>query len=600
MQYTDIIFDLLQIFALLVILTLLVKPLGKYMAKVYQGERNILSPLFAPFEKMIYHFIGIEKDAEMNWKQYAVSMLIFNCLGIAMLLTLLMLQEYLPLNPQKFSGFSWHLAFNTAVSFVTNTNWQAYSGESTASYFSQVIGLAVQNFLSAATGMAILIAFIRGLVRRTAETMGNFWVDLTRSVLYILLPISFLVTLVLVSQGVIQNFSTYKNVYLLQETSYEKPKLDIQGNQIKDERGKLVTKNVTVKEQILPMGPVASQEAIKEVGTNGGGFFNANSSHPYENPTPFTNFLEILLILMIPSALTYTFGRMVGNTKQGWAIYIAMLFLFVFALGVFYWAEYHGNPLVQNLGVEGPYMEGKEVRLGVGGSVLFSTSTTATSCGAVNNMHDSLTPLGGMIPIVLILLGEVVFGGVGSGMYTMLAFVVIAVFTAGLMIGRTPEYLGKKIEVTEMWMSVITVLTAGVFVLLFVSIALVTSGGLSSISNPGPHGLSEVLYAFASPANNNGSAFGGLNANTVFYNVMTAVAMIAGRYIPAVAVLAMSGSLVKKKYVPPSVGTLPTDQLSFIIWLMVVILIVGALTFFPALALGPIVEHLTIQGQGGV
>ncbi len=596
MQYTDIIFDLLQIFVLLVILTLLVKPLGKYMAKVYQGERNILSPLFAPFEKMIYHFIGIEKDAEMNWKQYAVSMLIFNCLGIAMLLTLLMLQEYLPLNPQKFSGFSWHLAFNTAVSFVTNTNWQAYSGESTASYFSQVIGLAVQNFLSAATGMAILIAFIRGLVRRTAETMGNFWVDLTRSVLYILLPISFLVTLVLVSQGVIQNFSAYKNVYLLQETSYEKPKLDIQGNQIKDERGKLVTKKVTVKEQILPMGPVASQEAIKEVGTNGGGFFNANSSHPYENPTPFTNFLEILLILMIPSALTYTFGRMVGNTKQGWAIYIAMLFLFVFALGVFYWAEYHGNPLVQNLGVEGPYMEGKEVRLGVGGSVLFSTSTTATSCGAVNNMHDSLTPLGGMIPIVLILLGEAVFGGVGSGMYTMLAFVVIAVFTAGLMIGRTPEYLGKKIEVTEMWMSVITVLTAGVFVLLFVSIALVTSGGLSSISNPGPHGLSEVLYAFASPANNNGSAFGGLNANTVFYNVMTAVAMIAGRYIPAVAVLAMSGSLVKKKYVPPSVGTLPTDQLSFIIWLMVVILIVGALTFFPALALGPVVEHLTMQG----
>ncbi len=596
MQYTDIIFDLLQIFALLVILTLLVKPLGKYMAKVYQGERNVLSPLFAPFEKMIYHFIGIEKDAEMNWKQYAVSMLIFNCLGIAMLLTLLMLQEYLPLNPQKFSGFSWHLAFNTAVSFVTNTNWQAYSGESTASYFSQVIGLAVQNFLSAATGMAILIAFIRGLVRRTAETMGNFWVDLTRSVLYILLPISFLITLVLVSQGVIQNFSTYKNVYLLQETSYEKPKLDIQGNQIKDECGKLVTKKVTVKEQILPMGPVASQEAIKEVGTNGGGFFNANSSHPYENPTPFTNFLEILLILMIPSALTYTFGRMVGNTKQGWAIYIAMLFLFVFALGAFYWAEYHGNPLVQNLGVEGPYMEGKEVRLGVGGSVLFSTSTTATSCGAVNNMHDSLTPLGGMIPIVLILLGEAVFGGVGSGMYTMLAFVVIAVFTAGLMIGRTPEYLGKKIEVTEMWMSVITVLTAGVFVLLFVSIALVTSSGLSSISNPGPHGLSEVLYAFASPANNNGSAFGGLNANTVFYNVMTAVAMIAGRYIPAVAVLAMSGSLVKKKYVPPSVGTLPTDQLSFIIWLMVVILIVGALTFFPALALGPIVEHLTMQG----
>ena len=596
MQYTDIIFDLSQIFALLVILTLLVKPLGRYMAKVYQGERSILSPLLVPFEKTIYRFIGIEKDLEMNWKQYAVSMLIFNCLGIAMLLTLLMLQEYLPLNPQKFSGFSWHFAFNTAVSFVTNTNWQAYSGESTASYFSQVIGLSVQNFLSAATGMAILIAVIRGFVRRTAETIGNFWVDLTRTVLYILLPIAFIAALVLVSQGVIQNFSPYKSVPLLQSTSFEKPKRGVDGNPLKDASGKPITETIVVKEQVLPMGPVASQEAIKELGTNGGGFFNANSSHPYENPTPLSNFLEILLILMIPSALTYTFGRMVGNTKQGWAIYIAMLLLFVFALGAVYWAEYHGNPLVQNLGVEGPYMEGKEVRFGVGGSVLFSTSTTATSCGAVNNMHDSLTPIGGMIPIVLILLGEVVFGGVGSGMYTMLAFVIIAVFTAGLMIGRTPEYLGKKIEVTEMWMSVITVLTAGVFVLLFVSIALVTPGGLSSISNPGPHGLSEVLYAFASPANNNGSAFGGLNANTVFYNLMTAIAMIAGRYIPAVAILAMGGSLAKKKYVPPNVGTLPTDQLSFIIWLMVVVLIVGALTFFPALALGPIVEHLIMQG----
>ena len=344
------------------------------------------------------------------------------------------------------------------------------------------------------------------------------------------------------------------------------------------------------------MGPVASQEAIKELGTNGGGFFNANSSHPYENPTPFTNFLEIFLILIIPAGLTYTFGRMAGDTKQGWAIYTAMFLLFALALGSMYLAELHGNPLVQKLGIEGVYMEGKDVRFGLGGSVLFSTSTTATSCGAVNNMHDSLTPLGGMVPLVLILLGEVVFGGVGSGLYTMLAFVVIAVFTAGLMIGRTPEYLGKKIEVTEMWMSVITVLTAGVFVLTFVSIALITQGGLSSIANPGPHGLSEVLYAFASASNNNGSAFAGLNANTVFYNVMTALAMLGGRFVPAVAILAMAGSLAKKKYVPPSVGTLPTHQLPFIFWLMVVVLIVGALTYFPALALGPIVEHMIMQG----
>jgi len=523
-------------------------------------------------------------------------MLIFNCLGMFVLFFLLMLQGYFPLNPQKFSGFSWHLALNTAVSFTTNTNWQAYSGESIATYLSQVMGLAVQNFLSAATGMAILIAFIRGLARRTAETIGNFWVDLTRTVLYILLPIVVVVAVVLVSQGVIQNFSAYKNVSLLQATSYEKPKLDKSGNPLKDASGNLVTEKVQTKEQTLPMGPVASQEAIKELGTNGGGFFNANSSHPFENPTPFSNFLEILLILLIPAALTNTFGRMVGSSRQGWALYAVMLFFLVLAIGVQYWAEYNGNPLVQKIGVHGYNIEGKEVRFGLGGTVLFSTSTTATSCGAVNTMHDSLTPLGGMIALVLILLGEVVFGGVGSGLYTMLAFVVIAVFVAGLMIGRTPEYLGKKIEVKEMWMSVITVLIAGVVVLLFVALALITPTGVSSIANPGPHGLSEMLYAFASTANNNGSAFGGLNANTVFYNLMTALAMLIGRFIPALAILAMSGSLVKKKYVPPSVGTLPTDQIPFIIWLVVVVLIVGALTFFPALALGPFVEHLIMQG----
>jgi K+-transporting ATPase ATPase A chain len=576
MQNTELFLDILQILVFFTLLTLLAKFLGGYMAKIYQGERTILSPLFVPLENKIHRLTGIEKDAEMNWKQYAVAMLIFNCLGMIVLFFLLMLQGYFPLNPQKFSGFSWHLALNTAVSFTTNTNWQAYSGESTATYLSQVMGLAVQNFLSAATGMAIVIAFIRGLVRRTAETIGNFWVDLTRTVIYVLLPIAVVVAVVLVSQGAIQNFSPFVKTDLVQPLT--------------------VSDGKVIKQQTLPMGPVASQEAIKEFGTNGGGFYNANSSHPFENPTPFSNFLEILLILLIPAALTNAFGRMVGSSRQGWALYALMLFLLVLAIGVQYWAEYNGNPLVQKIGVHGYNMEGKEVRFGLGGSVLFSTSTTATSCGAVNTMHDSLTPLGGMIPLVLILLGEVVFGGVGSGLYTMLAFVVIAVFVAGLMIGRTPEYLGKKIEVTEMWMSVITVLIAGVVVLLFVALALITPAGVNSMANPGPHGLSEVLYAFASTANNNGSAFGGLNANTVFYNLMTALAMLIGRFIPAVAILAMSGSLVKKKYIPPSVGTLPTDQIPFIIWLVIVVLIVGALTFFPALALGPVVEHLIMHG----
>jgi len=596
MQYTGMTFDIVQILALLVVLTLLVKPFGGYMKKAYGGERTFLTPVFGPLERVLYRISGISPDAEMNWKRYAVSMLIFNFVGLAVMFAVLMLQGYLPLNPSKFPGFSWHLAINTAVSFVTNTNWQAYSGESAASYFTQVMVLAVHNFLSAATGMAIVIAFVRGLVRRTAETIGNFWVDMTRSVLYILLPISLVAALVLVSQGVIQNFSPYKTAQLVEATSYDKPKLDAEGNPVKDEKGQAVTEKVIVKEQTLPMGPVASQEAIKELGTNGGGFFNANSAHPYENPTPLSNFLEILLILSIPAALTNTFGRMVGKTRQGWAIYTAMMFLLVLAIGVLYWAEYNGNPLVQKLGVSGVYMEGKEVRFGLGGSALFASATTGTSCGAVNTMHDSLTPIGGMVPLMLILLSEVVFGGVGSGLYTMLAFVIIAVFTAGLMIGRIPEYLGKKIEVTEMWMSVITVLTAGVVILPLVAIALITPSAVSSMANPGPHGLSEVLYAFASMSNNNGSAFAGLNANTVFYNLMGSLAMLAGRFGPAIAILAMAGSLVKKKYVPASVGTLPTDQLPFIFWLVSVVLIVGALTFFPALALGPIVEHMIMLG----
>jgi K+-transporting ATPase ATPase A chain len=575
MPSAGVLFDWLQIAVLLILLTLLTKPLGSYFARVYQGGRTWLSPLLSPLEKGLYRAAGIQPDREMAWKEYALAMLLFNGLGLAVLLAILLLQGWLPLNPEKFPGFSWDSAVNAAVSFVTNTNWQFYSGESTASYFTQVLGLMVQQFLSAASGMAVVIALIRGFARHTAETIGNFWVDLTRGTLYILLPLSLIAAVFLVSQGVIQNFSPYVKTTLVQET--------------RDASGKVI------QGQALPMGPVASQEAIKEVGTNGGGWFNANSTHPFENPTPLSNFLETLLMLLIPAGLTYTFGRLVGSSRQGWAIYAAMLIIFLASLAAMYAAEYHGNPLVTRLGVQGIYMEGKEVRFGLGPSVLWSCATTGTSCGAVNNMHDSLTPLGGMIPMWLILLGEIVFGGVGSGLYTMLAFVVIAVFVAGLMIGRTPEYLGKKIETLEMWTSVITVLTAGLVVLLFVAIALLVPAGVKAMANPGPHGLSEVIYAFASTANNNGSAFAGLSGNT-FYNLMTALAMLLGRYAPKVAVLAMAGSLVRKKYTPPSAGTLPTHQVPFILWLVIVILIVGALTFFPALAMGPIVEHLIMQG----
>ncbi len=596
MQYTGISYDIMEILVLLAAVTVLVRPFGGYMYKVYGGERTLLTPVLGPLEKAICRVSGIGADDEMDWKHYAIAMLLFNFVMLASTFAILMLQGYLPLNPRKFPGFSWDLALNTAVSFVTNTNWQNYGGESAASYFTQMMALMVHQFLSAATGMAILIAFIRGLARKTAETIGNFWLDVTRSVLYVLLPAALIGALVLVSQGVIQNFSPYKSVPLLQGTSYEKARLGADGSPLKDGTGKPLTETVAVREQILPMGPVAAMEAIKELGTNGGGFFNANSAHPYENPTPLSNLLEILLILMIPASLTNTFGRMVGKARQGWAIYAAMLLLLVVAFGALYWAEYSGNPLVQKLGVDGYFMEGKEVRFGLGGSALFSVSTTGTSCGAVNNMHDSLTPLGGLVPLMLILLSEVVFGGVGSGLYTMLAFVIIAVFSAGLMIGRIPEYLGKKIEVTEMWMSVITVLTAGVVILVLVGIAMVTPSGVSSTANPGPHGLTEMLYAFASMANNNGSAFAGLNGNTVFYNLTGSLAMLLGRFAPALAVLAMAGSLVRKKHVPPGVGTLPTDQVAFVIWLVVVVLIVGALTFFPALALGPIVEHMIMQG----
>ncbi len=575
MPIMEILFDIGGMLFFLTVLTLLVKPLGTYMTNVYQGKRTFLSPVLVPLEALIYKAAGIKHDEEMDWEDYAKAMLLFNGLGLIILFLILLLQGILPLNPQGFPAFDLPLAFNTAVSFVTNTNWQAYSGESAASYLTQMSGLAVQNFLSAATGLCIALALIRGFTRHTSQTIGNFWQDMTKSVLYILLPIAIIAALLLVSQGVIQNFNPYTNSSLLQP--------------IQTPDGQ------SISNQMLPMGPVASQEAIKEFGTNGGGFFNANSAHPFENPTPFTNFLEILLILLIPFSLTYTFGRFAGNTRQGWALFTTMMMLFIVFLGVMYWSEYNGNPLVQKLGVNGSYMEGKEVRFGIGSSVLFAVSTTATSSGAVNTMHDSLTPIGGMVTMLLILLGEVIPGGVGSGLYTILAFAIIAVFIAGLMIGRTPEYLGKKIEVFEMWTSVLIVLTSGILVLIFVAVTLVISAGISSILNPGPHGLSEILYAFASVSNNNGSAFAGLNANTLFYNLVTALAMLVGRFVPAIAALAMAGSLAKKKYIPPSIGTLPTHQILFVLWLAFVILIVGALTFFPALSLGPIVEHMIMH-----
>lgn len=568
--------ELVQVLFLLLILLALVKPLGGFMARVYQGERTLLTPLLAPVEKLLYRISGVQPDDEMGWKRYAWSMLLFNLVLFSGLFALLLTQHLLPLNPQKLPPFSWQLALNTAISFTTNTNWQNYSGEQTASYLTQMAGFGLHNFASAATGMAIVIALIRGFSRRKSSAIGNFWVDLTRGTLYILLPISIIAALLLVSQGVIQNFSPYKTVPLLQ-ASQGRDRLDLE--------------SVTI-----PMGPVASQEAIKELGTNGGGFFNANSSHPFENPTPFSNIVEILLILLIPASLTYTFGLMVGNTRQGWMLLGVMILLWLLCFGVLQGVEQAGNPLVAKMGVSGGNLEGKETRFGMVASNLFTVTTTATSCGAVNSMHDSLTPIGGMIPLSLILLGEIVFGGVGSGLYTMLAFAIIAVFVSGLMIGRTPEYLGKKIEVQEMWMSIITILTAGVVVLILSGLAMITPSAVASMSNPGTHGLSEVLYAVASMANNNGSAFAGLNGNVPFYNLLGALAMTIGRYIPAVAVLAMAGSLAEKKYIPPSLGTLPTDKVPFAIWLTLVILIVGALTFFPALALGPIVEHLSMLG----
>ncbi len=566
---------LVQIVVFLALLLALTKPLGGYMARVFTGERTFVSPVLGPIERAIYRICGVDETREQRWTVYAAALLLFNLVGLLMTYSILRLQHLLPLNPQGFDPVRPDLAFNTAVSFTTNTNWQSYSGESTMSHLSQMVGLAPHNFMSAATGIAVAIALTRGLARRSADEIGNFWVDLTRATLYILLPLSIVLVLVLVARGVPQTLD-----------------------------GFVTATGVEGVEQTIGRGPMASQEAIKELGTNGGGFFNANSAHPFENPTPLTNFLELLAILLIPAALVYTFGRMVGDTRQGWALWAAMAVLFIAGLAVALPIEQGGNPLFAALGVDqaltaqqaGGNFEGKETRFGQSASVLFAVVTTAASCGAVNMMHDSMMPLAGLVPMLNIQLGEVIFGGVGAGLYGILVFAILAVFIAGQMVGRTPEYLGKKIESFEMRMAVLVVLVLGASILVFTGIAAVRPEGLAGPLNGGPHGFSEMLYAFTSATGNNGSAFAGLTANTPFYNTMLGLAMLFGRFLMIVPILAIAGSMGRKRSVPLSLGTFPTYTPLWVGLLVGTILIVGALTYFPALALGPIVEQLLLYG----
>lgn len=586
----------------LLVLLVLVKPLGIYIANVMEGRSGLALRLGGPIESMIYRLGGVRRNKEMGWLHYALALLLFNTLGVFAVYALQRLQLWLPLNPQQMANIGPDSAFNTAVSFVTNTNWQGYAGETTMSYLTQMLALTVQNFLSAATGIVVVVALIRGFARHTAQDIGNAWVDLTRVTLYVLLPLSLVFAVFLIGQGTIQNFAPYRDVTTLEATHYDNPKLDAAGQPLKDGQGNPVTEPATTQTQTLAMGPVASQEAIKMIGTNGGGFFNANSAHPYENPTPLTNFFQMLSIFLIPGALCYTFGRMVGDTRQGWAVLTAMTVLFaVMAIATIYF-EQQGNPLFADAGVDqtasatqaGGNMEGKETRFGIADSGLFATLTTAASCGAVIAMHDSFTPLGGMVPLVMMQLGEVVFGGVGSGLYGMLVFAIMAVFIAGLMIGRTPEYLGKKIEAYEMKMTSIAILATPLLVLGGTAIAVMTAAGQAGIFNPGPHGFSEVLYAFTSAGNNNGSAFAGLGANTPFYNVLLAIAMWFGRFAVIVPVLAMAGSLATKKRIAATAGTLPTHGPLFVTLLIGTVLLIGLLNYVPALALGPVVEHFML------
>jgi K+-transporting ATPase ATPase A chain len=574
-----------QVVLYFAVLTALAWPLGRFMERVYRGERTFLTPVLGPVERLLYRVAGVDVKDEMGWKRYAVAMLVFNLLGALAVYALQRLQGVLPLNPQDFGAVSPDSSFNTAVSFATNTNWQGYGGESTMSYLTQMLGLGVQNFLSAATGMAVLVAFIRGFVRKQTHEIGNFWVDMTRSTLYVLLPLSLIVALVLVSQGVVQNFRGAVEVPLMQSVEVVTPAKDGQPE-----------KKETITTQQLPQGPAASQVAIKQLGTNGGGFFNVNSSHPYENPTPFSNFVEVLSILLISAALCFTFGRLVNDMRQGWAIYGAMSAIFLALTFGVVAAEGTANPRLTELGVDAAAgnLEGKEARFGTATSAIWAAATTAASNGSVNSMHDSYMPLGGLVPMWLMQLGEVVYGGVGSGLYGMLVFAIIAVFIAGLMVGRTPEYLGKKIQAYEMKMASLVILIPPAVVLVGAALAVAIEPGVSSMSNPGVHGFSQVLYAFSSAGNNNGSAFAGLSANTPFYNSALGVAMWLSRYWLAIPALAIAGSLAAKKFVPPSSGTLPTHTPLFVGLLIGTVLLVGALTFVPALALGPIVEHLML------
>lgn len=585
----------------LLVLVALAYPLAIYVTRLAGAAP--LGSVFGRIESVAYRAAGIDAAHDMPWTQYAVAVIAFNALGMLVVYAMQRLQLWLPLNPQGLTNVTADSAFDTAVSFVTNTNWQGYSGESTMSYLTQMTALAVQNFFSAATGIAVAFALIRGFSRSSAQGIGNFWVDMTRSTLYLLLPISLGLAIVFMGQGVIQNFAGYQEVNTLETLTYANPELDAAGAPVKDDQGNAVTRPETTRIQTLAMGPVASQEAIKMLGTNGGGFFNANSAHPYENPTPLTNFAQMIVMLLIPAALCFVFGRMVGDPRQGWAVLGAMTAIFVVMATVALWSEQHGNAMLAHLGVDqthgalqaGGNMEGKETRFGIVASALFATITTAASCGAVNAMHDSFTPLGGLVPMWLIQLGEVVFGGAGSGLYGMLIFAIMAVFIAGLMIGRTPEYIGKKIESFEMKMTAIVILVTPFLVLLGTAIAVMANQGKLGIANPGAHGFSEILYALSSAANNNGSAFAGLSANTPFYNSLLAVAMWFGRFAFIVPVLAIAGSLAKKKRIGATAGTLPTHGPLFVALLIGTVVLVGALTYVPALALGPVIEHLQLH-----
>ena len=582
---THEIIQLVLYFGLLIGLTPL---LGGFMARVFEGQRNFLSRLLGPVEKLIYRLGGVDAAEEMSWKRYFFAVLIFNVIGIISLMMLEMTQAGLPLNPQKFPNLPWALALNTAISFITNTNWQAYSGENTMSYLTQMAGLAVHNFLSAATGIAVLVALARGLKRASSKTLGSFWVDLTRTTLYILLPFSVIVAVVLVGQGVVQNFKPYTDAKLVESYTTQVPKTDDKGQPVNGPDGKPVMVDQKVETQSIPLGPAASQIAIKQLGTNGGGFYGQNSSHPFENPTPLSNFVEMFGLIILAAALVYAFGVLVGDRRHAWCLFGVMLALFVGCFAVAWWAESQPNPVVGNIQ---PLLEGKEVRFGVMNSVLFGVATTGTSCGAVNSMHDSFMPLAGMMPLWNLMLGCIVFGGVGAGLYGILMHVLIAVFIAGLMIGRTPEYLGKKIQAWEATWAVVAILVPNILILAGSAVACRLPAGLSSLNNQGPHGLSEIFYAYASSANNNGSAFAGLNANTNFYNLTLGSAMFLGRFTVAFAALAIAGSFAAKKTVQASPGTLPTHGMTFTFVLLGVIVIVAALTFFPALCLGPIVEH---------